>query len=207
MLDAHLARGAGAALRDLRDVLEADAWARARGARVARREAGRSGVSIFQTAFEFVFAFVLLLSHPDLRARARTLPGGARLRRARAQVLDRLRAADRHRAASGSRWKRGGTEYVIAWFPLGGFVKMLGENPDEVDDPEALAHPDEALGAKPLWQKLAIVFAGPVMNLLLPVRDLHGDARDRHAAAGGRDRQRRAGLARRARRARRRATA
>ena len=66
-------------------------------------------------------------------------------------------------------WKRGGTEFVLAWFPLGGFVKMLGENPDEVDDPEALAHPDEALGAKPVWQKLAIVFAGPAMNLLLPV--------------------------------------
>jgi regulator of sigma E protease len=66
-------------------------------------------------------------------------------------------------------WKRGGTEFVVAWFPLGGFVKMLGENPDEVDDPEALAHPDEALGAKPVWQKLAIVFAGPAMNLLLPV--------------------------------------
>jgi regulator of sigma E protease len=66
-------------------------------------------------------------------------------------------------------WKRGDTEYVIAWFPLGGFVKMLGENPDERDDSEVLAHPDEALGAKPLWQKLAIVFAGPVMNLVLPI--------------------------------------
>ncbi len=66
-------------------------------------------------------------------------------------------------------WKRGHTEYVIAWFPLGGFVKMLGENPDEEDDPETRAHPDETLGSKPLWQKLAIVFAGPAMNLLLPV--------------------------------------
>ncbi len=66
-------------------------------------------------------------------------------------------------------WKRGHTEYAIAWFPLGGFVKMLGENPDEEDDPETRAHPDETLGAKPLWQKLAIVFAGPAMNLLLPV--------------------------------------
>ncbi len=68
-------------------------------------------------------------------------------------------------------WKsrRKGTEFVFAWFPLGGFVKMLGENPDEVDDPEALAHPGEALGSKPTWQKLAIVFAGPAMNLLLPV--------------------------------------
>jgi len=67
-------------------------------------------------------------------------------------------------------WTRNGTEYVIAFFPLGGFVKMLGENPDEEEgDPEVRAHPSETLGAKPAWQKLAIVFAGPMMNLLLPV--------------------------------------
>jgi regulator of sigma E protease len=67
-------------------------------------------------------------------------------------------------------WTRSGTEYVIAFFPLGGFVKMLGENPDEVEgDPEVRAHPSETLGAKPVWQKLTIVFAGPMMNLLLPV--------------------------------------
>ncbi len=71
------------------------------------------------------------------------------------------------------RWERGGTEYVIAWFPLGGFVKMLGEQmqgvqgeePDYVPD----ARPDEYLNAKSTWQKLAITFAGPLMNLLLPV--------------------------------------
>jgi regulator of sigma E protease len=67
------------------------------------------------------------------------------------------------------RWVRGPTEYVVAWFPLGGFVKMLGENPDEADDPALRAGPDESLLAKPTWQKLAIVFAGPAMNLLLPV--------------------------------------
>ncbi len=67
------------------------------------------------------------------------------------------------------RWKRGHTEYVIAAIPLGGFVKMLGENPDEEDSPEARASPGESLNAKPLWQKLAVVFAGPVMNLILPV--------------------------------------
>ncbi|HEY5657757.1 MAG TPA: RIP metalloprotease RseP [Myxococcota bacterium] len=66
-------------------------------------------------------------------------------------------------------WKRGNTQYVVAWFPIGGFVKMLGENLDEVDDPEAAAHPSEALNHKTTWQKLAIVFAGPAMNLLLPV--------------------------------------
>jgi regulator of sigma E protease len=71
----------------------------------------------------------------------------------------------RHRLA----WTRGGTEYTVAWFPLGGFVKMLGEAPGEEEDPEVQAHPEEALTAKPLWKKLSIVFAGPVMNLLLPV--------------------------------------
>ncbi len=68
-------------------------------------------------------------------------------------------------------WTRGPTEYVVAWFPLGGFVKMLGEHPGEVEGEDELArvHPAETLGAKPTWQKLAIVFAGPAMNLLLPV--------------------------------------
>ena len=67
------------------------------------------------------------------------------------------------------RWQRRGTEYVIAWLPLGGFVKMLGENPGDEESPEALASVEETLGAKPTWQKLAIVFAGPAMNLVLPV--------------------------------------
>ncbi|MCP4036198.1 MAG: RIP metalloprotease RseP, partial [bacterium] len=66
-----------------------------------------------------------------------------------------------------------GTEYVIAWFPLGGFVKMLGEQMQGVqgEEPESVpdARPDEYLNAKPAWQKLAITFAGPLMNLLLPV--------------------------------------
>ncbi|MEE2675209.1 MAG: RIP metalloprotease RseP [Myxococcota bacterium] len=70
------------------------------------------------------------------------------------------------------RWLRGGTEYVIAWFPLGGFVKMLGEMQPggEVAEGTVIdARPDEYLGAKNTWQKLSISFAGPAMNLLLPV--------------------------------------
>ena len=70
------------------------------------------------------------------------------------------------------RWLRGGTEYVVAWFPLGGLVKMLGEmQPDgETVEPSVIdARPDEYLGAKSTWQKLLISFAGPAMNLLLPV--------------------------------------
>lgn len=61
----------------------------------------------------------------------------------------------------------GETEYVISAFPLGGFVKMFGENPDELEIPEAdrlvsFAH-------KPVWQRFLIVFAGPVFNLIFSV--------------------------------------
>jgi len=67
------------------------------------------------------------------------------------------------------RWVRGHTEYLVGWIPLGGFVKMLGESPDPESAPELAAHPEETLEAKPLWQKLFVIFAGPAMNLLLPV--------------------------------------
>ncbi len=68
------------------------------------------------------------------------------------------------------RWLRGGTEYVIAWFPLGGFVKMLGEaTDDEAHASRSAAPPPDSLAAQPLWKKLVIILAGPVMNLLLPV--------------------------------------
>ena len=71
------------------------------------------------------------------------------------------------------RWERNGTEYVIGWIPLGGFVRMLGEPMPGDEDfappvPEDV-RPDEFLESKPTWQKLAVVFAGPAMNLLLPV--------------------------------------
>jgi regulator of sigma E protease len=67
------------------------------------------------------------------------------------------------------RWLRGGTEYVVAWIPLGGFVKMLGENPGEEESPAALADRKHSLPAQPLWKKLTIVLAGPFVNLALPV--------------------------------------
>jgi regulator of sigma E protease len=41
-------------------------------------------------------------------------------------------------------FQRGETEYVAAWFPLGGYVKMLGESPDE--EAEALEHPERSEG-------------------------------------------------------------
>jgi len=66
-------------------------------------------------------------------------------------------------------WTWGDTQWVIAWIPLGGFVKMLGENLDEQDDPEVARFRGESLPEKKTWQKLAIVFAGPVANLILPI--------------------------------------
>jgi regulator of sigma E protease len=74
-------------------------------------------------------------------------------------------------------WQRSGTDYVIAWFPLGGFVRMLGDTTEEAigdrtDEPDWRADPalaSQTLGAKALWQKLFIIFAGPAMNLVLPV--------------------------------------
>ncbi len=60
----------------------------------------------------------------------------------------------------------GETEYVIAALPLGGFVKMLGEIPDEELSPDEVGR---AFNRRPVWQRIAIALAGPVMNLILPV--------------------------------------
>lgn len=57
-------------------------------------------------------------------------------------------------------WKRGDTEYWLAWVPLGGYVKMAGENPNDVS-----GDTDE-YSAKPVWQRFLIVFAGPLTNFV-----------------------------------------
>lgn len=61
----------------------------------------------------------------------------------------------------------GETEYVVSAFPLGGFVKMFGENPDEQDVAEA--DKMASFAHKAAWQRFLIVFAGPVFNLLFAV--------------------------------------
>ena len=57
-------------------------------------------------------------------------------------------------------FRRGETEYTINWLPLGGFVRMLGE--EDPDDPRSLA-------AAPRWQRFIVLVAGSLMNLALPV--------------------------------------
>ena len=57
------------------------------------------------------------------------------------------------------------TEFVLCALPLGGYVKMLDER-EGVVRPDELAH---SFNRKSLWQRTAIVAAGPVANLLLAV--------------------------------------
>lgn len=60
-------------------------------------------------------------------------------------------------------WRRGVTEYAVSAIPLGGYVKMLGDDPeDEVPVVDA-AH---AFSQQPLSKRFAIVLAGPMMNLV-----------------------------------------
>jgi regulator of sigma E protease len=60
--------------------------------------------------------------------------------------------------------KRGPTDYRISALPLGGYVKMAGDNPSE----ERHGGPDEFL-SKPRWQRAIIAVAGPTMNIVMAV--------------------------------------
>ncbi|MCX6780247.1 MAG: RIP metalloprotease RseP [Candidatus Magasanikbacteria bacterium] len=53
-----------------------------------------------------------------------------------------------------------GTVYSLNWLPLGGFVKIKGENGEEASDPDSFA-------AKKFWQKSLVLCAGVLMNILL----------------------------------------
>jgi regulator of sigma E protease len=59
---------------------------------------------------------------------------------------------------------RGDTEYVISAIPLGGYVKMAGENPDD-----ALSGRDDEFLSKTKWQRFQVLIMGPLMNLILAV--------------------------------------
>ena len=60
--------------------------------------------------------------------------------------------------------KRGDTEYCVSAVPLGGYVKMAGENPEEA----RTGAPDEFL-SKSKWQRFQVLVMGPIMNLVLAV--------------------------------------
>src|SRR5437868_3524448 len=61
-------------------------------------------------------------------------------------------------------FKRGDTDYRLSALPLGGYVKMSGENPMEAstgDPAEFMSHPR--------WQRFIIAIAGPAMNIALAI--------------------------------------
>src|SRR5262249_36765275 len=62
------------------------------------------------------------------------------------------------------KFTRGGTEYCVSAIPLGGYVKMAGENPEDTRTGAA----DEFL-SKGKWQRFQVLVMGPIMNLLLSV--------------------------------------
>jgi len=67
-----------------------------------------------------------------------------------------------------SRTARSGTEYVIAAIPLGGYVKMLDARETEVPDDER----SQEFTGKPVWQRIAIVLAGPFFNVIFAIAAL-----------------------------------
>lgn len=56
--------------------------------------------------------------------------------------------------------QRGATIYSINWIPLGGFVRILGENNQAASDPNSFIN-------KPFWPRLLTLLAGVLMNLVL----------------------------------------
>jgi len=64
-----------------------------------------------------------------------------------------------------SRYDRHGTEWALSAWPLGGYVKMQDGPPPGASAEEAAA----AFSRKPVGQRIAIVAAGPIFNLILAV--------------------------------------
>jgi len=82
-------------------------------------------------------------------------------------------------------WKRGATDYRVSALPLGGYVRMAGQDPSEIDSAHSTSipgtekdekqlqasgtgAPDELMN-KPRWQRAIISFAGPLVNLIFPI--------------------------------------
>jgi regulator of sigma E protease len=72
-------------------------------------------------------------------------------------------------------WKKGPTDYRVSALPLGGYVRMAGQDLAEVDsgDKPPTGAPDELM-SKPRWQRALISFAGPAVNLIFPIFLLTG---------------------------------
>jgi len=85
-------------------------------------------------------------------------------------------------------WKRGATDYRVSALPLGGYVRMAGQDPSEIDSARSTSIPGtekektgaaqlqttgtgapDELMSKPRWQRAIISFCGPLVNLIFPI--------------------------------------
>ena len=79
-------------------------------------------------------------------------------------------------------WKirRGETEYGIGTIPAGGYAKITGMNPEEEIETETGTVPatefPRAYYAKPVWQRIVVILAGPAVNLVVAFVILFGTA-------------------------------
>lgn len=69
-------------------------------------------------------------------------------------------------------FRRGETEWAVAWLPLGGYVKMASREEDpssgvlEGGAENAVVPPDRMFEAKPVWQRMVIILAGVTLNMV-----------------------------------------
>ncbi len=63
------------------------------------------------------------------------------------------------------RWGRDQTEYCVSALPLGGYVKMLDEREGDVAEDEL----HRSFQAQPVWQRVAVLLAGPLFNFLFVI--------------------------------------
>lgn len=116
-------------------------------------------ISFFQTGFNAVFAFILMLG---LLIFVHELGhfAVAKLCRVRVEVFS---------LGFGKKiftFKKGDTTYALSLIPLGGYVKMFG---DELN--AAIPESEKAFSFthKSVWQRIAVVLAGPVMNFIFAI--------------------------------------
>jgi regulator of sigma E protease len=74
---------------------------------------------------------------------------------------------------------RGETRYSVNWIPLGGYVRMSGEQPDDYDGPVLEGSSDKKddetrdksreFMSQPWYRRIPIVLAGPLMNYVLAI--------------------------------------
>jgi len=64
-------------------------------------------------------------------------------------------------------FKYGETDYCISWLPLGGYVKMSGMIDESLD--ETITGAPWEFTSKPVWQRIIVISAGSVMNLLAAI--------------------------------------